>query len=71
MSSALHSAQLARQLLAGLQAGPSVPPAAAALTANHGFLLEAGVTLHRRAPPPRPAHPGFRLPRHAGRHAVR
>lgn len=47
MSSALHSAQLARQMVEGLQEGPHVPPAAAALTPNDAFLLEAGVTLHR------------------------
>jgi len=46
MSSALHSAQLARQMVEGLQEGPHVPPAAAALTPNDAFLLEAGVTLH-------------------------
>lgn len=47
MSSALHSAQLARQILAGLQAGDCVSPAAGSLTANDAFLLEAAVSLHR------------------------
>jgi len=47
MASALHLAQLAQQLLQGLQAGAAASPAATALSANDAFLLEAGVTLHR------------------------